>query len=160
MTVLPPPNIKFGRFLFAPILERDGLPLTVLSAFTRLDLDPWQEAARLSDLPQDEAINSLAATVWKTNSALLTADEASELAARLVLLLPREHARSQATVEPTTDLPMMWVLFAIFFCMIVASGNQPTRVKTDPSSVALQQSQPLHEIRSLPQAENVSDHHH
>ena len=152
MTVLPPPNIKFGRFLFAPILERDGLPLTVLSAFTRLDLDPWQEAARLSELPQEEAINSLAAHLWKTTSAVMTADEASERAAHLILLLPREHALSAATAEPATDLPMMWVLFAIFFCMIVASGNQPAQMKTDPSTIAAERSQPLHEFRSPPQA--------
>jgi hypothetical protein len=43
---------EYNAFLFAAVgEEKVGLPLTVLTALTRLGFDPWREAARLSDLP-------------------------------------------------------------------------------------------------------------
>ena len=42
---------EFDDFLFAPIgEERNGMPLSVVSALARSDLDPWQEAAQLARL--------------------------------------------------------------------------------------------------------------
>jgi hypothetical protein len=38
---------EFENFLFAPIGEdSNGMVLSVLSALARLDIDPWQEAAK------------------------------------------------------------------------------------------------------------------
>src|SRR5205809_647026 len=55
---------EYNPFLFAIVGEEElGLPLTVLTALTRLGLDPWEEAARLSDLPRDVAARALAATI-------------------------------------------------------------------------------------------------
>jgi len=80
-------NSTYNDFLFAAVgEEKVGLPLTVLTALTRLGLDPWQEAARLSDLPRETAARALAATM---------AAESEAIAARLVNWLP---ARSAATI--------------------------------------------------------------
>src|SRR5689334_25203804 len=50
-----------GRFLYAEIGQQEnGTPLTVLSAFARLGLDPWREAARLARLSKDDAARELA----------------------------------------------------------------------------------------------------
>jgi hypothetical protein len=39
------------KFLFAAVGDEiDGIPLSMISALTRLGLDPWQEACRLSSL--------------------------------------------------------------------------------------------------------------
>ena len=44
---------EFNEFLFAFVgEEKSGQQLTVLSALARLGLDPWGEAARLSELPK------------------------------------------------------------------------------------------------------------
>jgi len=44
---------EFDDFLFAPIGEdRNDMPLSVLSALARLDIDPWQEADKLARLPR------------------------------------------------------------------------------------------------------------
>ena len=52
---------EFDDFLFVPIgADRNEMPLTVLSALSRLDLDPWEEAAELSELPKDTATQRLA----------------------------------------------------------------------------------------------------
>src|SRR6185437_4795881 len=50
------PHSVFDDFLYAPIGEdRNGMPLSVLSALVRLDVDPWQEAAKLARLPGEAA---------------------------------------------------------------------------------------------------------
>ena len=47
---------EFDDFLFAPIVEdRNDMPLSVLSALARLDIDPWQEADKLARLPGETA---------------------------------------------------------------------------------------------------------
>jgi hypothetical protein len=48
-------------FLFAPVGdEPNGMPLSVISALTRLGVDPWDEAARLAALPKVLAAEALA----------------------------------------------------------------------------------------------------
>ena len=43
------------KFLFAAVADEvDGVPLSVISALTRLGLDPWEEAGRLSSLSRRE----------------------------------------------------------------------------------------------------------
>ena len=52
--------MEYGDFLYAPIVAGDHEShLTVLSALSRLDLDPWKEAAELSALPKDTAAGRL-----------------------------------------------------------------------------------------------------
>jgi len=51
------------KFLFAAVEDEiGGIPLIIsmISAFTRLGLDPWQEAGRLSSLARREAVEQLA----------------------------------------------------------------------------------------------------
>jgi hypothetical protein len=46
-------------FLFAAVGdEPNGMPLNVISALTRLGMDPWEEAARLAALPKALAAES------------------------------------------------------------------------------------------------------
>jgi hypothetical protein len=48
-------------FLFAAVGdEPNGMPLSVISALTRLGVDPWDEAARLAALPKVLAAEALA----------------------------------------------------------------------------------------------------
>jgi hypothetical protein len=65
VTVTPATSISFFRpelddFLHGSIgMERNEMPLSVLSALARLDLDPWKEAVELSELPRDCAAQRL-----------------------------------------------------------------------------------------------------
>jgi hypothetical protein len=79
---------KYNAFLFASLGEDDELPLRVLSVLARQDLDPWQEAGRLAQLSNEQAINSLASRIWTSNSERWSPSEASILAVRLIRLLP------------------------------------------------------------------------
>jgi hypothetical protein len=87
---------EFNEFLYAPIgADRNEMPLIVLSALTRLDLDPWKEAAQLSELPKGTAIQRLAALIGKLPTGGWALANSGKIAERLVELLPR-HGPSKA----------------------------------------------------------------
>jgi hypothetical protein len=86
---------QFADFLYARIDAEDGPPLTVLSAFTRQGIDPWQEAARLQQLPPEAARRHLAATIAALPEKARSTDEASTIAGRLIAFLPRLAAATR-----------------------------------------------------------------
>jgi len=84
---------EYNAFLFASVGEEAaGVQLTVLTALTRLGLDPWQEAARLSDLPREAAARALAAALAGLPEGDWKASESGAIAARLVDWLPGRSA--------------------------------------------------------------------
>lgn len=84
------PRSEFSAFLFAAIGEEsNGMTCTVVSAMARLDVDPWQEAARLSDLPNDIAAASMRQMICKLPGGQWDRSDVGGIAARLVQLLPR-----------------------------------------------------------------------
>lgn len=134
MTAFSPQNAEFDNFLFAPILDQDGLSLRVISALAREGLDPWQEATRLSELPREEAANSLAATLWKTNSQLISPTQADILASHLVELLPVPHAMEEPVSVVELDLVVVWLVYGIFMGLATASGNANQQAKYQQTS--------------------------
>jgi len=89
---------EFNEFLFAPVGEEgNGAVLTVLSALTRLDMDPWGEAARLSELPKEAAAGVLAAAIAKLPEGDWKVSDTVAIAARLVDRLPN---RGVSAVPP------------------------------------------------------------
>jgi hypothetical protein len=79
---------EFDNFLFATIGEdRNGTPLSVLSALARLDIDPWQEAARLAKLPEVTAAQRLVTLISGLPEAVVSHADPSTMAARLIALL-------------------------------------------------------------------------
>jgi hypothetical protein len=80
---------KFDDFLFAPIDEDGNGMLSVLSALTQLDFDPWQEADELTRLSPDKATQRLAMLIALLPNSSSTPRDVGGIAARLVALLPR-----------------------------------------------------------------------
>jgi hypothetical protein len=94
---LDKPAPALEAFLFAPIgEERNGMTLSVLSGLSRLDIDPWDEAARLSRLPTDAAIAALAQLIARLPRGAWQLSDATGIAVRLVELLPRDDGRALA----------------------------------------------------------------
>ena len=88
------------RFLFATVEDEiDGIPLSVISALTRLGLDPWQEAGRLSSLSNREAVEQLARLIMELPGLFRPLDEAREIADRLIQLLPRYDTNRGSTLQ-------------------------------------------------------------
>jgi len=84
---------EYNAFLFAAVgEEKVGLPLTVLTALSRLGVDPWQEAARLSNLPREAAAHAFALTIAKLPEGDWKASDSEAIAARLVNWLPGRSA--------------------------------------------------------------------
>jgi hypothetical protein len=80
---------EFDAFLFAPIGEDgNGTLLSVLSALARLDLDPWQEAAKLARLPGATATERLASLIASLPAGSGAPLDPGVIAIRLIALLP------------------------------------------------------------------------
>src|SRR5258708_23223544 len=83
---------EYNAFLFAAVGdEKVRLPLTVLTALTRLGFDPWREAARLSDLPRETPARAFAGTIAMLPEGDWKPSGSEAIAAPLVNLLPRRR---------------------------------------------------------------------
>ena len=81
---------EFNDFLYASIgTDKNEMPLSVLSALTRLNVDPWAEAAELSELPRDPATRRLASLIGRLPGGQGAQTDANAIAHRLIELLPR-----------------------------------------------------------------------
>jgi len=133
---------EFDDFLFAPIGEdKNDMPLSMLSALARLDIDPWQEAAELSRLPEETATQRLAPLIAALSDGPSANLDPGTIAARLIALLPR-RARSNipsretvvsAATNPRAVISAIFinVIFTIFMLAaqwIVASRQPPAQV--------------------------------
>jgi hypothetical protein len=102
MTELSRLESQYDAFLFASLCQDDEMTLSVLSVLARHDVDPWDEAARLTQLSRKQAINSLASKIWKLNGERWSPSEANILAVCLIELLPshsRPHSKSLWTED-------------------------------------------------------------
>lgn len=76
-------------FLFASVGdEQNGMALNVISALTRLGIDPWEEAARLAALPKALAADALAPMIARLPVEQLLPSDTVAISDRLVQLLP------------------------------------------------------------------------
>jgi hypothetical protein len=82
---------EFADFLYAPIgADKDEMPLSVLSALARLNVDPWGEAAAsLSALPKINAAQRLASLITQLPGGRWTLADSRAIADRSIELLPR-----------------------------------------------------------------------
>jgi hypothetical protein len=88
-----------NAFLFAEMGEEEsGASLSVLSALTRLGVDPWEEGARLSSMPRDAAARGLASMIEMFPKQKRGASDVLALAERLAALLPQRNPARAATV--------------------------------------------------------------
>lgn len=108
---------EFDPFLYAPVgEERNGMLLSVLSALARLDVDPWQEAATLTNMPAQEAtlrLTSLLSSLPSDAATLL----APSTVLRLIALLPKEPLRDRRTHETTVSVTARYWMVAFYFLM-------------------------------------------
>ena len=126
-------NSKFNDFLFAPIGdERNEMPLSVLSALARLGIDPWQEAARLSELPKEQATQSLTSMIEGLPSGRWARSDSRAIAARLAQFLPsRSNLKASLVTAPNginrmiRSLAVMWLIYAVVWgATLMMAGNR------------------------------------
>lgn len=96
--------------------------VSVLSGLARSDVDPWQEAAKLTRLPGETAAAELAALIDALPDGAVLPLDAHTVAIRLIALLPRpapktdgsQHAHVCTTREKLTNRP--WWIYVAFMC--------------------------------------------
>jgi hypothetical protein len=80
---------QFDNFLFAQVNEgSEATPLSVLSMLARLNIDPWDEAAKLARLPRSVAAGRLVDFIAATPGASSPYLNAAAVSERLTDLLP------------------------------------------------------------------------
>ena len=89
-------------FLFASVGDQqNGMPLNVVSAFTRLDVDPWKEAARLAALPKVLAAEALEPMIARLPIFRRQQSDNLVISQRLVELLPAGQQPAMPRREQT-----------------------------------------------------------
>jgi hypothetical protein len=137
---------EFDNFLYAAIdAGKDEMPLSVLSALARLNVDPWEEAAQLSALPQGPAAQRLAALIEQLPGGRWTQTESRTIADRLIELLPRRVsskvvlARKVPSLRDVTSSVGAKVLICTVLAvtvLIIAASREPSSKSdhiTDPA---------------------------
>lgn len=115
---------KLNDFLFAQMGEEEsGAPLSVLSALTRLGIDPWAEGARLSDLQRNVAAQVLVPMIAMFPKEGRRSSEVLALAERLAALLPQRDTVDAAGVVASGDRPRarlsaLWLVYAGFLLLL------------------------------------------
>ena len=120
-------------FLFAVVgEERNGIPLSTISALTQLGLDPWEEAGHLAGLAKADAIERLTETLLRLPGAARPPAEARRIAIDLIDVLPPR--KGIATLADATDRGPLkiagnkafwvscFVLTAVAFMVMFANG--------------------------------------
>jgi hypothetical protein len=82
-------SCEFNKFLYSPVSDdSDPMPVSVLSALARHNVDPWHEAAQLAQMPKRVAITRLASMIPPVKSDPAPQRRAELIATRLIELLP------------------------------------------------------------------------
>jgi hypothetical protein len=90
---------EFDDFLFTPLgVDHNGLPLSVVSLFGRMNLDPWQEAGNLAALSAEAAAKRLALCLDTLTDPTMREANSKATVLRLLALLP--HRVSSAVQTP------------------------------------------------------------
>jgi hypothetical protein len=94
-TTVAIPSSRYNDFLFSVICEdANGTQLSVLSALTRLDVDPWEEAARLSAMTEPIAKSRLISVLNQSSENSWSPSQKAAIAARLIEHLPSTNDKS------------------------------------------------------------------
>jgi hypothetical protein len=138
----------YNHFLFAPICEEaNGMQLSVLSALARMDVDPWEEASRLTAMPKTIAEKTLVSTLDLVPGRSWNPLETEVIAARLVQLLPQRG--EDVTIAPTETARvgtqrtgwLVWLGFALAISLLSPRHQATTTdagVSTSKSSATSQ----------------------
>jgi hypothetical protein len=134
------PGSEFNEFLFAPIGEdRNGMLVSVLSGLARSDVDPWQEAAKLAQLPGETATKELAALIGALPDRTASYPDPRTIAARLIALLPRSPGFSGGQQQTNNVGAVLksapWWIYVVFMCFVLGSqfliANHQLPAKSD-----------------------------
>ncbi len=139
---------KYDGFLCAKVCdEASGMNLSVLSALTRMNIDPWQEATRLAAMPKAVAVETMKSMLCLVSGKTWHGSEATATAERLVnLLAPPEKTAAVCGAEAPEQLKSYWFLWvglAVAFSLLTthqqaaldaSKTTSPTTIASSPNA--------------------------
>lgn len=136
-------NSGLEEFLYADVgMELNGSRLTILSVLSRLDKDPWAEAAGWAALPTDAAIDGLSQSIAQMPLAPAALAGSHDIAARLVRLLPGKPwqaglaqvggARPAAATPNLSPITAIWWGFVVWMVLSELLAPRATTVAVAP----------------------------
>jgi hypothetical protein len=128
---------EFHNFLYAPIgVERNEMPLSVLLALARLSIDPWREAAELSELPKHTATHRLTSLIARLPSGRWAHADCAVIADRLIELLPHRSPSKTPLAQQARGLPEMnnSTIVKILLCAALATTALIFAASREPPS--------------------------
>ena len=153
---------EFSDFLFAPVgNDRNGMLLSVLSALARQNVDPWQEAAELAQLPRETAIQRLLVLIGTPPGGAPLHQDTSTIAAALLELLPsRQHfetpsrtqsikAAARINLHLSIAFIVMLFLAVIFGANYIAASSQPPASGVGANAPASGLAPPITTLRKI-----------
>jgi len=152
----------YDDFLYAPVGESaNGALLTVLSVLARQNIDPWEEAADLSRMPQDSAALRLISMITVSPGQSSIADQEA-VADRLIALLPRRIAavdRAPKVSQGETAVhrhpsAVNWLVVTIYIGVVVLSQWIASGIFEKPSGVARAPSSQSNPLETPPPSED------
>jgi hypothetical protein len=111
-------------FLFASVgEEQNGVTLSVVSALTRLGLDPWEQAARLTPLPKARAAEALATLIARLPIRRTLSSDDLAISQRLVELLPGQKPAPLQGREPVgAGQKKYWQAMILLACLALGAA--------------------------------------
>jgi hypothetical protein len=137
---------EFNDFLYASVgVEKNGMQLSVLSALARQNVDPWQEAAQLTGLPEKTAIQRLMSLIPALPEELSVNPDRDTIAVRLIALLPHHTSSEIQSRKILSDADaikgfssvILYVVFVLFALgsQWIAANHQPQVDSTNKSQM-------------------------
>jgi hypothetical protein len=122
-TTVAIPSSRYNDFLFTIICEEpNGTQLSVLSALTRADIDPWEEAARLSAMTEPIARSRLISVLNHAGNNW-SASQRAAIATRLIGRLPSTNDNGGAASAQVSEVNGRTLTFLVCwwsFAMAIA----------------------------------------
>ena len=144
---------EFDDFLFAPIgVDRNGMVISVLSALARLDVDPWEEAAKLARLPGEAATQKLAYLIAAQPDSPSARQDSRTIAARLLALLPRQATTKIESSESARRWNVVYGIFLYAVSLAFVLGTQYIVASRQPPTPAQMDKAHAPASRTAPQA--------
>ena len=114
-------------FLFASVgEEHNGVTLSVVSALTRLGLDPWEQAARLTPLPKARAAEALATLIARLPIRRTLSSDDLAISQRLVELLPDQKSASLQSLQGRervgAEQKKYWQAMVLLTCLALGAA--------------------------------------
>lgn len=102
--------------------------LTMLSALARCGLDPWDEAARLNELPREMATKRLTLMLSGQSRGQWAKSATADIASRLTALLPVKQAPAGTVPLKASPAPSRKTMLFILSLILLLGTVQVSRV--------------------------------